>query len=67
MRGHVACMGDTTNLYRVLVGKLEGDHLEDLGTDGTVISKLILKSTGSLQALVNAVTNVWVQQMQGIS
>ena len=41
MRGNVACMGDTTNVYRVLVGKLEGDHLEDLGTDGTVISKLI--------------------------
>jgi hypothetical protein len=38
--GHVACMGEGRNLYRVLMGKPEGkDHLEDQGVDGRMGSK----------------------------
>jgi hypothetical protein len=33
--GHVECMGEGRNLYRVLVGKpKEKDHLEGQGVDG---------------------------------
>jgi hypothetical protein len=32
--GHVACMGEDRNVYRVLMGKPEGYHLEDQGIDG---------------------------------
>jgi hypothetical protein len=38
------CVWETGYAYRVLVGKLEGNHFEDLGTDGTVISKWVLKN-----------------------
>jgi hypothetical protein len=31
------------NAYRVLVGKVEGDHLEDLHAGGRLILKLILE------------------------
>jgi hypothetical protein len=38
--GHVACIGEERNLYRVLVGKPEGkNHLEDQGVDGRIGSK----------------------------
>jgi hypothetical protein len=38
--GHVACMGEGRNMYRVLVGKPEGkDHMKDQGVDGRVRSK----------------------------
>jgi hypothetical protein len=41
--GHVACMGEGRNMYRVLVGKPEGkSHLEDKGVDGRMGSKWIL-------------------------
>jgi hypothetical protein len=37
-------MGERRGIYRVLVGNLrERDHLEDLGVDGMIILKLILK------------------------
>jgi hypothetical protein len=37
-------MGDRRGAYRVLVGNLrERGHLEDLGTDGRIILKLIFK------------------------
>jgi len=33
--GHVACMGEESGVYRVLVGKLEGrNYWVDLGVDG---------------------------------
>jgi len=32
--GHVASMGEERGVYRVLVGKSEGDHCGDLGVDG---------------------------------
>ena len=36
--GHVACMGEETGVYRVLVGKPEGrNHCGDLGVDGWII------------------------------
>jgi len=39
--GHVACMGEEREVYRVLVGKWgnqrEGDHWGDLGVDGWII------------------------------
>jgi len=42
--GHAARTGARTGSCRVLVGKLEvKDHLEDLGLDGSIILKLIVK------------------------
>jgi len=43
--GHVERMGDSSNVYRVLVGKPEGekDHLENVGVNGRIILKRILK------------------------
>ena len=36
--GHVARMEERRDVYRVLVGKLEGkNHLEDLGVDGRIL------------------------------
>jgi hypothetical protein len=29
--------GERRGAYRVVVGKLEGDHLEDLGIDGRIL------------------------------
>ena len=50
--GHVACMGGRRDAYRVLVGRPEGkrerDHMEDLGLDGRVIIKWVLKEWGGL-------------------
>jgi hypothetical protein len=41
--GHMACMGEERNIYRVLVGKPEGkDHLKDQGIDGRMGSKCTL-------------------------
>jgi hypothetical protein len=41
--GHVACMGEGRNVYRVLVGKPEGKkHLKDQDVDGRIISKWTL-------------------------
>jgi hypothetical protein len=40
--GHVACMGEKKNVYRVSGGGDEEDHLDDLGVDGSIILKLIL-------------------------
>jgi hypothetical protein len=40
----MACMGEGRNVYRVLVGKLEGkDHLEDQDIDGRMGSKWTLE------------------------
>jgi len=36
--GHVERMGERRGLYRVLVGKTDGqNHVEDPGVDGTII------------------------------
>jgi hypothetical protein len=41
--GHVACMGEGRNLYRVLMGKPEGEnHLKDQGVDRRMGSKWTL-------------------------
>jgi hypothetical protein len=41
--GHVACMGEGRNVYRVLVGKpKEKDHFKDQGVDGRMGSKWTL-------------------------
>jgi hypothetical protein len=41
--GHVARMGEQTNVYRVSMGKPEGkNHLEDQGVDGKMGSEWIL-------------------------
>jgi hypothetical protein len=42
--GHVACMGERKDLYRVLVEKLkERDHLGDPGVDGRIITRCIFR------------------------
>jgi hypothetical protein len=73
--GHVACMGEGRNVYRVLVGKPEGklprerprhrweDGLKmDLGEIGWGGVEWIhlAQDRDSWQALVNAVMNLWV-------
>jgi hypothetical protein len=41
--GHVTCVGEGRNVYRVLVGKPKGkNHLEDQGIDGRMGSKWAL-------------------------
>ena len=42
--GHVACMLERREVYRVLVGNLrERDHLGDPGIDGRIICRLIFR------------------------
>ena len=42
--GHVACMGDRSGIFRVLVGNLrERDHLGDPGINGRIILRWILR------------------------
>jgi hypothetical protein len=41
--GHLARMMEKRNAYRVLVEKREGDNLEELGVDGRMILRSILK------------------------
>jgi hypothetical protein len=44
LAGHVACMGEKRNAYRILVGKQEKrDHLEDLDLIWRLILMGILK------------------------
>jgi hypothetical protein len=38
LAGHVACMGEMRNAYKILVESLKGrDYLEGLGVDGKII------------------------------
>lgn len=41
MLRHVAWSGEKRNSYRVFVGKLERDHLQEVGIDGGIILKWI--------------------------
>jgi hypothetical protein len=42
--GHVTCMGEIRNAYKILVGKPEGKRpLEDLGTDGRILRWILGK------------------------
>jgi len=44
LAGHVAHMGESKCVYRVLVGKLrERDHLEDPGIDRRIIFRWIFR------------------------
>jgi hypothetical protein len=41
---HVVCMGEMRNVYTILIGKPEGrTQLKDLGIDGKIILKWILR------------------------
>jgi hypothetical protein len=43
--GNVAHMGESRGVYRVLVGKPEGNsHLEDPGIDGSIILRWIFRT-----------------------
>jgi hypothetical protein len=35
--GHVACLAELRNAYKILVGKLEGRKLLGLGIDGRIM------------------------------
>jgi hypothetical protein len=41
---HVVCLRELRNAYRILAENLEGrDYLEDMGADGRIILKWILR------------------------
>jgi hypothetical protein len=45
--GHVPCMREMTNTYKVLVDNLKGrDQLKDLGADMRIILKWSIKKSG---------------------
>jgi len=48
--GHVACMGESRDVYRVLVGKSERkkNHLEDPGVDVRIILRWIIRKWDGL-------------------
>jgi hypothetical protein len=41
--GHAAYVGNSRSAYRLLVGKLDRDHFEELGIDWRITLKCILK------------------------
>jgi hypothetical protein len=41
--GHIACMEESTGVYRVCGNLRERDHLEDPGIDGRIILGLIFR------------------------
>jgi hypothetical protein len=44
--GHVACMGEVRNVYKILVNLKGRHHLEDLGIDRKVMLEWILGKLG---------------------
>jgi hypothetical protein len=45
--GHITCLGEMRNAYKILVQKPEGRyHLEDLGIDAEVNIRMDLKRSG---------------------
>jgi hypothetical protein len=67
------CVWETGYAYRVLVEKLVGNHLEDLGIDGTVISKWFLKKwdvkvwTGLIWLMIGQVAGSCAQSNEHLS
>jgi hypothetical protein len=41
--GHIACMVNSKSAYRLLVGKPDRDHFDELGIDWRITLKCILK------------------------
>jgi hypothetical protein len=44
--GHVACMGEMTNTYKILVGKSEGKRPRDPSVDRRIILQWLLDKQG---------------------
>ena len=78
--GHVACTGERGCTCRILVGKSERKHMEDLGVDGRIMLKRIFKkSAGGMcwidlaqnkdrwRATVNMVMNVRISPIRVIT
>ena len=68
--GNVAHMGERIGVCRLWWGNLmERDHLEDQGIDGRIILRCILREWdgGRWRALVNAVMDLGLHKMRGIS
>jgi hypothetical protein len=55
--GHVACTRERGRAYRILVGKSERVHMEDLGVDGRIMLKRIFKKSAGGMCWIDLAQN----------